>query len=84
MSTRYIEGITIPRSTIIRARGGGFRVYRPYVQHGRWGVLRYGVPFGRAMCRGCDCTTEWGCLPPCSWADARGILCSRCAERIVR
>jgi hypothetical protein len=84
MTARQIEGVTIPRSTIIRVDGGGFRVYRPYAEAGRFGTVGYVVLPGQAMCRRCGCTTEWGCRPVCSWADRRGRMCSRCAERIAR
>lgn len=84
MTTRETCGVTIPRSTIIRARGGGFRVYRPYAEAGRFGTLSYVVQRRFAMCRQCGCIAEWGCRPACSWADKRGRLCSRCAEGIAR
>lgn len=50
----------------------------------RFRTLRYGVPPGVAMCRRCGCTTRWGCLPVCSWADRSGRVCTRCVERMAR
>jgi hypothetical protein len=84
MTTRHIDNVTIPRSTIVRLSGGGFRVYRPYVEAGRFGTLAYTVPRGFSMCRSCGCTREWGCRPVCHWADRRGRLCSRCQEGMAR
>jgi len=69
---------------VIRSDNGGFRVYRAYVEDGAWQTLRYSVPPGLAMCRGCGCTTRWGCAPPCAWADPSGTICTRCAERMAR
>jgi hypothetical protein len=76
--------ITLCPPRVIRAPNGGFRVYRAFVQDGRWDTLRYGVPPGVAMCRGCGCTNTWGCLPACHWVGREGRICSRCVARIER
>jgi hypothetical protein len=35
-------------------------------------------------CRICGCTSKRACIDGCAWANTRGTLCTRCAERMAR